>query len=131
MSFQARNYHLPPRRLIVLLPWLGTRKLLAKVTRRSAPVPGRSYVRTHEGFGKFQRPSGPEAMARTLPAAPEDAAPDTHLQSQRDCVFQPRVARDELPWDTPRNSISNPERVVASLGLCAEIKTQITQPFRG
>jgi hypothetical protein len=27
------------------------------------------------------------------------AAPHTHLQSRRDCVLQPRVARDELPWE--------------------------------
>src|SRR5207245_5836354 len=31
-------------------------------------------------------------------AAPEDAAPHRHLQSRRDCVLQPRVARNELPW---------------------------------
>src|SRR5437667_12213025 len=31
-------------------------------------------------------------------AAPEDAAPYTHLQSRRGCVLQPRVARNELPW---------------------------------
>src|SRR5712671_5885688 len=26
------------------------------------------------------------------------SAPCTHLQSRRDCVLQPRVARNELPW---------------------------------
>ena len=31
-------------------------------------------------------------------AAPGDAAPYKHLQSRRDCVLQPRVARNELPW---------------------------------
>ena len=31
-------------------------------------------------------------------AAPVLAAPYTHLQSRRDCVLQPRVARNELPW---------------------------------
>src|SRR2546428_267974 len=34
----------------------------------------------------------------------------THFQSQRDCVLQPRVARNELPWEiVPR--CTNPERV--------------------
>src|SRR5438309_2337138 len=36
----------------------------------------------------------------------------THFQSQRDCVLQPRVARNELPWEiVPR--CTNPERVAA------------------
>src|SRR3989442_682556 len=34
------------------------------------------------------------------------------LQSQRDCVLQPRVARNELPWVT-RLRCSNPERVAS------------------
>src|SRR5436305_1222206 len=32
------------------------------------------------------------------------------LQSQRDCVLQPRVARNELPWGAER-SVTNPEGV--------------------
>src|SRR5215471_14601178 len=35
------------------------------------------------------------------------------LQSQRDCVLQPRVARNELPWVEGRK-LSNPERVPAT-----------------
>src|SRR5205823_4400519 len=35
------------------------------------------------------------------------------FQSQRDCVLQPRVARNELPWESPRKGEFNPERVVA------------------
>ena len=31
-------------------------------------------------------------------SAPVPGAPYPHLQSQRDCVTQPRVARNELPW---------------------------------
>src|SRR5438309_1115710 len=42
--------------------------------------------------------------AGTLPTLP---APYTDFQSQRDCVFQPRVARNELPWVSPP-SIHNP-----------------------
>src|SRR6266536_659307 len=30
-------------------------------------------------------------------------APYTHLQSQRDCVLQPRVARSSQPWALGRN----------------------------
>src|SRR5205809_5543071 len=36
----------------------------------------------------------------------------TQFQSQRDCVCQPRVARNELPWVGPGRSI-NPEGVEA------------------
>src|SRR5437870_4760491 len=39
-------------------------------------------------------------------------APYTQFQSQRDCVCQPRVARNELPWVGPIRSI-NPEGVEA------------------
>ena len=35
------------------------------------------------------------------------------LQSQRDCVLQPRVARHELPWESGP-SVHNPERVAAN-----------------
>src|SRR5262249_20274572 len=35
-------------------------------------------------------------------------------QSQRDCVLQPRVARNELPWVGGR-TLSNPERVPPSM----------------
>ena len=31
-------------------------------------------------------------------AAPGDAVPYAHPESRRDCVLQPRVARNELPW---------------------------------
>ncbi len=50
------------------------------------------------------------------------------LQSQRDCVLQPRVARNELPWVTVTvGKISNPNgvasfdsrRAATPLGLCA------------
>src|SRR5438045_9161501 len=36
-------------------------------------------------------------------------------QSQRDCVLQPRVARNELPWVGGRKPL-NPERVPSHLG---------------
>src|SRR6266853_1115385 len=40
-------------------------------------------------------------------------------QSQRDCVCQPRVARNELPWVAAR-SVSNPDEVVSRFhGLAA------------
>ncbi len=34
------------------------------------------------------------------------SAPYTHLQSRRDCVLQPRVARNELPWEMVSKSDS-------------------------
>jgi len=39
-------------------------------------------------------------------------APYTYLQSQRDCVLQPRVARHELPWVRAQKTSSTPT------GLC-------------
>src|SRR5205807_2648564 len=38
----------------------------------------------------------------------QSAAPYTHLQSRRDCVLQPRVARNELPWDQRRQNQFQP-----------------------
>ena len=35
------------------------------------------------------------------------------IQSRRDCVLQPRVARNELPWEGPCGREFNPERVAA------------------
>jgi hypothetical protein len=43
----------------------------------------------------------------------------SYLQSQRDCVLQPRVARHELPWVMPVGSF-NPNGVVASLAQPAD-----------
>ena len=91
-----------------------------------APVPGRSSVNKQTGFRKF----GCADTANL--AAPEDAAPYTHLatrkrgllnlkrsrfeaQSQRDCASKPRVARNELPW-VMHLEISNPNGVVALCG---------------
>src|SRR5258707_15793 len=37
-----------------------------------------------------------------------EAAPYTYLQSQRDCVLQPRVASNELPWGKWSNGITTP-----------------------
>src|SRR5436190_14939618 len=36
------------------------------------------------------------------------------LQSQRDCISQPRVARNELPWVSKQN-LSNPNGVASNL----------------
>jgi hypothetical protein len=36
------------------------------------------------------------------------------VQSQRDCVLQPKVARHELPWENDANEL-NPNGVVARL----------------
>ena len=39
-------------------------------------------------------------------------------QSQRDCVLQPRVARDELPWvNMPQKSVPNPNGVASHSGV--------------
>ena len=43
-------------------------------------------------------------------ADPAKSYPFSSLQSQRDCVLQPRVARKELPW-VGGQSVTNPERV--------------------
>src|SRR2546423_6554950 len=61
---------------------------------------------------------------QTIGKAAEGTAPYTHLQSRRDCVLQPRVARNELPWERPRENIFNPERVVA----CAAIASNGGKP---
>src|SRR6266853_428283 len=45
-----------------------------------------------------ERPENLNECALTEIAAPGDAAPYTDPQSRRDCVLQPRVARNELPW---------------------------------
>src|SRR6266566_6170310 len=52
----------------------------------------------------------------------------THFQSRRDCVLQPRVARNELPWEiVPR--YANPERVAAA--VCGtEHRNTGRNPFR-
>ena len=44
--------------------------------------------------------------------------PSACLQSQRDCVFQPRVARNELPWVEVRTKF-NPHGVVSPNDLWA------------
>src|SRR5437016_2435676 len=44
----------------------------------------------------------------SVPKVLTNPAPYTQFQSQRDCVCQPRVARNELPWVGPVRSI-NPE----------------------
>ena len=44
-------------------------------------------------------------------------------QSQRDCVFQPRVARNELPW-VHRQSLLNPE------GVASRVADPCSNPFR-
>jgi len=36
-----------------------------------------------------------------------------NMQSQRDCIIQPRVARNELPWVIRHRLICNPERVAS------------------
>src|SRR6266699_6769973 len=53
-------------------------------------------------FGTYPMPVRVPALKRRMCLAPS--------QSQRDCVLQPRVARNELPWvGGPLNL--NPERV--------------------
>ena len=46
----------------------------------------------------------------SVPKVLTNPAPYTQFQSERDCVCQPRVARNELPWVGPVRSI-NPEGV--------------------
>src|SRR5258708_36982884 len=65
------------------------------------------------------------SAARVRPMKP---APYTHFQSRRDCVLQPRVARNELPWEiVPR--YANPERVAATV-CCTEQGNTGRNPFR-
>src|SRR5438552_3109469 len=52
------------------------------------------------------------------------------FKTRRDCVLQPRVARNELPWG-PREEVFNPERVVA--GRSQSIRSRKPEghnPFR-
>src|SRR5258708_6981173 len=111
--------------------------LLARILalHRGAPVPGRSSVNKQTGFRKF----GCADTANL--AAPEDAAPYTHLatrkrgllnlkrsrfeaQSQRDCASKPRVARNELPWVNVHPSCQ-PQRG------CATARRQRRNPLWG
>ena len=48
-------------------------------------------------------------------AATRNAATRMRQQSQRDCVLQPRVARNELPWEIVPSE-ANPNGVVADVG---------------
>ena len=59
-------------------------------------------VRPSSGAARFEMASAPELVKTLLPisaAVPADAAPYKDSQSQRDCALQPRVARNELPWE--------------------------------
>src|SRR6266404_3229554 len=52
------------------------------------------------------------------PGRPAHKATICAAQSRRDCVLQPRVARNELPWERMRGGISTPKglRLGVSLG---------------
>ena len=56
------------------------------------PPPGAA---SHEWW---RRLASSDACRLSHGAAPGDTALYTHLQSRRDCVLQPRVGRNELPW---------------------------------
>src|SRR6266568_391397 len=62
----------------------------------------------------------------TRAKAPACPAPYPHLQSRRDCVTQPRVARNELPW-VKRPMIHNPNGVAAWFYF----RGRRPQPFQG
>jgi len=55
------------------------------------------------------------------------STPYTHFQSQRDCVLQPRVARNELPW-----GIVPGYTTLKGLSLCRSLRTRNSScnPFR-
>jgi len=73
------------------------------------------------------RKGGPKTICREARAkAPTFPAPCPHLQSQRDCVTQPRVARNELPW-VKGPMIRNPNGVVARFYS----RGHRPQPFQG
>ena len=55
------------------------------------------------------------------------------MESQRDSINQPRVARNELPWDTAPQ-VFNPERVVSAVEfapVAREWHEKMMQPFQG
>ena len=79
------------------------------VKRTEVRAPG-----TLRSAGRRPERTGVGAPASWSAAVP--SAPCTRFQSQRDCVCQPRVARNELPWVSPVRSI-NPEGVEASPSL--------------
>src|SRR4051812_38189525 len=50
-----------------------------------------------------------------------------NLQSQRDWIFQPKVASDELPWVIRKRLIANPERVAS---ISEIVPARGRNPFR-
>ncbi len=77
---------------------------------QSVPSPNAEPIKlwlARVGYERMQEMSDP---ARAL-----ERARATCGQSQRDCVLQPRVARDELPWGR-RRELSQPQRGCGWLG---------------
>src|SRR6266567_8942975 len=63
--------------------------------------------------------------------AAEDSAPYTHFQSQRDCVLQPRVARDELPWGKSARECPTLKGLWRAPPLYPSAERWRPQPFQG
>src|SRR5438309_7724906 len=76
-----------------------------------------------QSSGAFPWASHPTLLATDPKSkAPEDFAPYTHFQSQRDYLLRPRVARNELPWVGAREKSATP----AGLRLGGIAKTGTT-----
>jgi hypothetical protein len=88
-----------------IMPYFRSRRAVCKAW--SAPVSERSTLRARRRVRFYS-----SLITSSRMAAPGDAAPYTRLQSQRDCVLQPTVARNELPWVAEKIS-TNPNGVVA------------------
>ena len=71
----------------------------AATRRRFSRWPACRPARARSAPEFMQADTGSRSTATSrLRKAAMTSAPPTDFQSQRDCVFQPRVARDELPW---------------------------------
>src|SRR5437763_11752106 len=92
----------------------------------------RLTVRGSRGPRKNPEPHVICTMKRRKRRAPDDGSAD--FQSQRDCVFQPRVARNELPWALCRNPFGiHPLLVGCFVLLCApfHLSAQLGGTYKG
>jgi hypothetical protein len=87
------------------------------------PNPGTNQLRPpHRSSGWATRPWGDSNIFKLGPCIWSDPSPA--CQSRRDCIIQPMVARDELPWVTPKKIFS----LSASIGERAGVRCRAVCP---
>ena len=85
---------------------------------RPAVFGGEDQMNVNGGKGLWH---GRKMTARMSFANPKgDATARTIVQSQRDCVLQPKVARNELPWEKCREKNYILNEVVADIARPAD-----------